>query len=815
MNRERWPQVKPILERALELSEPERKAFLSGACQGDAGLLQEVEQYLRYSTSAQVLLPENGLGEIPFEDERAEPLPEHVGPYRVIREIGRGGMGIVYLAERDDGEFQRVVAIKLIQSGVRDSEFGKLFLRERQILAHLEHPNIARLFEGGTTAAGQPYFAMEFVEGVPLQEYSASHELTLRQKLELFLSICSAVAYAHRKLVIHRDLKPQNVLITTEGAPKLLDFGLAKLLADGSPPGEHTTGALLLTPSHASPEQIKGEPLTVASDVYSLGVLLYELLTGEYPYGPCAGPIGAAIAVLEAAPKPMRRAGAKIPADLEKIVFFALRKEPERRYVTVDTLSEDIRRFLGGYPVRAAGDSLGYRIHKFTRRHRWTLSAAAVAVLALAISGAMTWRAKQQAELRFQQIRGLAHSVVFEIHDAIAGLPGSTPAERLLVARALQYLNALAKDRGNDPGLMFELAQSYDKIGDAQGAPGQANLGDRRGALASYTKARQLLLQLRRRSPADIGVESWLANVDEDLADVLPDDQPALILARRAEAVALFQDVARNSSGLQALYNLARGQYDLALAKSEQRRYRDAIAAWHAALTSFTRIAKAESNSDKAQENLTLVEKRLAGMYYAVGDCANSVIYDKTAAATDASRMAADPNNQAAQTDLSIDLIEIGQCQDKLGQRKQALQTLDRTVALRRRIAASNPRDSRAQSSLEDALRVNAAVQLNAGELGPAWRLGREALGIGTSLHNEHPHDPDQIFRLALDHRGLGLLYRARSEWPHALHEFQTARKLSLNISPRSFADPHDLAAVKALPGLIAECQKHLEISAR
>jgi tetratricopeptide (TPR) repeat protein len=814
MNRERWPEVKRILERAFEVPESERKAFLSDICHGDAGLLHEVEQYLRHSTRAQVLLPEDGLGGIPFEEEAGQSLPERVGPYRVIREIGRGGMGIVYLAERDDGEFHRMVAIKLIQSGMRDSEFGKLFRRERQILAQLEHPNIARLFEGGTTAAGQPYFAMEFVEGVPLQEYCVLHELTLRQKLELFLSICSAVAYAHRKLVIHRDLKPQNVLIAADGVPKLLDFGLAKLLDDGSPPGEHTTGALLLTPSHASPEQIKGEPLTVATDVYSLGVLLYELLTEEHPYGPCAGPIGAAIAVLEAPPKPMRGAGVKIPVDLEKIIFCALRKEPERRYDTVDAFSEDIRRFLGGYPVRVAGDSLGYRIRKFTKRHRWTLSAAAAAVVVLTISGAMTWRAKQQADLRFQQIRGLAHSVVFEIHDAIAGLPGSTPAERLLVARALHYLNALYKDRGNDPGLMFDWAQSYDKIGNAQGAPGQANLGDRRGALASYTKARQLLLQLRRRNPADTGVESWLANVDEDIADVLPEDRSTLTVARRADAVALFQDIAQKSSGLQALYDLARAQYDLALAKSEQRRYRDAIGAWRAALTSFARIAKAESNSDKALENLTLVEKRLAGIYYALGDCANSIAYDKKAAAIDQSRMAADSNNQAAQTDLSLDLIEIGQCQDKLGRRKQALQTLDRTVALRRQIAASNPRDSRAQSSLEDALRVNAGLRLNNGDLGAAWRLEREALGIGTSLHSKHPHDPDQIFRLALDHRGMGLLYRARSDWRHALHEFQTARKLSLNISPRSFADPHDLEAVEVLPTLIASCRKHINASA-
>lgn len=810
MNRERWPEVKRILERALEIPAVERASFVPRACRGDPVLLEEVKEYLAYHTSAEVLLPEGGLIELAPEEESQQKQPERVGPYRILREIGRGGMGIVYLAERADGEFSRRVAIKLIQSGVHEAEFAKLFRRERQILARFEHPNIARLLDAGRTDAGQPYYVMEFVDGVPLEEYCTRHNLSLRKKLELFLSICSAIAYAHRNLVIHRDLKPQNILITAEGTPKLLDFGLAKALAETAPESGATTGAMLLTPSYASPEQIKGEPLTVATDVYSLGVLLYELLSGEHPYGDCAGPIGAAIAVLEASPRALRAAGRRIPADLEKIVFVALRKEPERRYATVDAFMEDIRRFLAGYPVRAAGDSFPYRVRKFTNRHRWTLSAGVAAAVLLAISGVMTWQAKQQAELRFQQIRGLAHSVVFEIHDAIANLPGSTPAERLLVARALQYLNALAKDRGNDPGLMFELAQSYEKIGDAQGHPGRPNLGDRQGALASYRKARQLLVPLRKRKPADTEVENWLANTNEDIADVLPEDEPALILARRAEAVTLFEDLSRKSSGLKALYSLARAQYDLALTESEQRNYSRAVPAWLAAIVSYERIEKAEPNSDTARSNLALVEKRLAGMYYALGDCHHAIAYDRKAAAIDDSRMAANPNNQVAQTDLSFDLIEIGQCQDRLGSRKQALQTLDRTVSLRRSIAARNPRDARAQLGLEDALRVTAGVRLRAGNLNTAWQLQREALGIATSLSIQHPRDPDNIFRLALDHRSLGLLYRARANWPHALEEFQTASTLAQSISPRSFADPHDLEAVRNLPALIADCHAHL-----
>lgn len=810
MNRERWPEVKQILERALEIPVVERASFVPGACRGDPVLLREVEGYLAYETSVEALIPERGIGELALEEEIEQTLPERVGPYRVLREIGRGGMGMVYLAERDDGEFSRLVAIKLIRGGVREGEFAKLFRRERQILARFEHPNIARLLDAGRTAAGQPYYAMEFVEGMPLAEYCTRHDLPLRKKLELFLSICSAVAYAHRKLVIHRDLKPQNILITSEGTPKLLDFGLAKVLAESAPEAAATTGAMLLTPSYASPEQIKGEPLTVATDVYSLGVLLYELLSGEHPYGDCAGPIGAAIAVLEASPQPLHTAGRRIPVDLEKIVVAALRKEPERRYATVDSFMEDIRRFLAGYPVRAAGDSIPYRVHKFARRHRWTVSAGAAAAVALTISGVMTWQAKQQADLRFEQIRGLAHSVVFEIHDAIADLPGSTPAQRLLVARALHYLNALAEDRGNDPALMLNLAQSYERIGDAQGAPARPNLGDRRGALASYTKARDLLLKLRRRNPADKQVESWLAVIDDDIADVLPKKQPTVVLARRTEAVKLFEDISRRTVGLKAVYNLARAQYDLARTKTELRDP-GALVAWHGAIGSFARIAKAEPDSDNAQDNLALAEKRLAGAYYVLGDCVHSMVYDRKAAAIDEARIAANSDNQAALTGLSFDLYEIGECQDELKLRRAALQTLDRTVSLRRLIAVRNPRDVRAQSNLEEALRIDADVRLKAGDLYNAKRLQGEAAAIGALLLKEHPHDGDEMARLALNHLGLGLVYRARSAWRQALEEFQRASTLADGVSSDTFADPHELHAIHRLPMLVAECRQHLD----
>jgi tetratricopeptide (TPR) repeat protein/predicted Ser/Thr protein kinase len=739
-------------------------------------------------------------------DAGSKEPPERIGHYRVLREIGSGGMGVVYLAERDDGEYQQTVAIKVIRRGARDPAFAKLFLRERQILANLEHPNVARLIDGGSTENGQPYYVMEFVDGVPLAEYCFLHSLTLQQKLELFLAIASAVAYAHRKLVIHRDLKPQNVLVGADGAPKLLDFGIAKILAEDAA-AETTTSGLLLTPSHASPEQIAGAPLTVATDVYSLGVLLYEMLSGEYPYGEAAGPIGRAIAVLEQPPRPFRELGVDIPPELEKIVFVALRKEPERRYATVDALNEDIRRYLDGYPVYAAGDSLAYRLAKFGKRHRWALAGASAALIALATAGVVTWRAKQAAELRFQQLRGLAHSVVFEIHDAIADLPGSTAARKLLIARSLQYLNALEQDRGNDPALMLDLAQSYKKIGDAIGNAGAANLGDRSGALESYQKARELLVELRQRNPSDTISERWLGFVDEAIAVALPRRENTEILAREQEAVHLFEDVSHKSSGPQALRDLAQAHFELANTTMGSGNYSDALGLWQRTVQDFAKLDALDSHSDLNRRNLALVEKYLAGDYYALGDCRKAIEHDRAAEALDESRIAANLNNQAAQTDLTLDLIEIGSCLDEMGDRKQAIEILDRTVSLRRGIAKRDPRDDRAQELLEIALRTEGAVLAKRGEFVKASGLLNEALFLGAARRRTVA-DANSLLNLALDHFELGNLYLEGADRPSAGREFRAARTLAAGLPAQTFEDPHERKKIELLPALIAECSR-------
>jgi eukaryotic-like serine/threonine-protein kinase len=386
---DRWKQVKGVLEAALDRSVEERGALVEAACMGDAELRAEVESLLASAAAAHEFLEtaaDPALLRPPAEKRPEARAGARIGPYRVLSEIGRGGMGAVYLAERDDQEYRKRVAIKLVRGDADSASVVRRFRQERQILAELDHPNIARLLDGGTTDEGLPYFVMEYVEGAPIDTYCEAGQLTVERRLELFRTVCAAVGDAHRKHVVHRDLKPSNILVTAEGAPKLVDFGIAKLL---TPPAgsEHTvTGTRLMTPEYGSPEQWRGGPVTAASDIYSLGVLLYRLLVGRSPYP--AGPdlphqLGRAIC--EEDPVPPSAAAAaptryQLVGDLDAIVLKALRKEPERRYGSAAELSEDIRRHLAGLPVTARKDGLASRAGRLVRRNR----AVAMTVLAMA-----------------------------------------------------------------------------------------------------------------------------------------------------------------------------------------------------------------------------------------------------------------------------------------------------------------------------------------------------------------------------------------------------------------------------------------------
>jgi eukaryotic-like serine/threonine-protein kinase len=546
-------RIEAIFNEALDAPSEVRPALIAERCDGDEVLMAEVKSLLRASDAEEHLTAsrrrEPGVGidngidaEIPLEQRR-------IGPYQLDRLLGRGGMGAVYLAHRVDGQFEQQVAVKLIDLPLATDFFRERFRMERQILAGLQHPFIARLLDGGVSADGDLYLAMEYVDGVPIHRYCETTGLTIAERLELFLSVCEAVQFAHQNLVVHRDLKPDNILVAVDGTPRLLDFGTAKLV---SPSREKEEGDLTrqgfqsFTPQYASPEQVLGQPITTATDTYSLGVLLYLLLTGSLPYELKELTTGEMLRVICEEPprKPVSGVGSKnrLDADLEAILEKALRKEPQQRYRTAEQLASDVRDFLDGRPVAARRGTFRYLAAKFIRRNRVGIAAAALLALTLAagIVG-VVWQARlanvqrRRAEARAADLRQLSNSLLSELDEAIKQIPGSTGAQKLLVTRVLEHLDRMTKDAEGDRQSELDLVDAYTRLGNVQGNVYDQNLGDPAGALASLGKAIAIAEPLTRSDANDREALQSLATAQEDRGEVLGG------LGRVVESVAMLK----------------------------------------------------------------------------------------------------------------------------------------------------------------------------------------------------------------------------------------------------------------------------------
>ncbi len=532
MTPERWRKIEEIFQTVIEHPADERQTMLTQYCDGDAELRREIEALLAQDETDEFLqAPIKDVAKSLTRPSDDDLIGRRIGPYHIIKLLGQGGMGAVYLAERADAEYYRQVALKVVRRGM-DTHFAlNRFRYERQILATLEHPNIARMLDGGATEDGLPYFVMEYVVGQPITEYCAERRLSIAERLRLFLPVCAAVQHAHQKLIVHRDLKPGNILVTTSeikdgGVPKLLDFGIAKLLDPALSPIDVTrtmTALRMMTPDYASPEQARGLPITTASDVYSLGVTLYELLTGERPhrfetYAPaeierviCETNVERPSAAALRITGPTTRLRKQLTGDLDNIVLMALRKEPERRYQSVEQMAEDIRCYLEGRPISARRESLTYRAGKFVRRNKLGVAAALLVLFSLIGGLIVSNYQARRAERRFQQVRKLANTFLFEFHDEIDDLPGSTRARELVVKTALEYLDSLAQEAAGDAALETELAIAYQKVGDVQGDPWTANLGRTTAAVTSYRKSLELAERLVASGHADLKIRRILA----------------------------------------------------------------------------------------------------------------------------------------------------------------------------------------------------------------------------------------------------------------------------------------------------------------
>jgi len=471
MTPDRWHQVERLFVRCLMMDDPGRQALLVRECAQDAELAATLQRMLAADAAgADVLQRVVGAAAsrlpLPVEEWQGRML----GNYRIERQLGAGGMGTVFLARRADAEYERQVAIKVLSNAFASPDERRRFLAERQILADLAHPNIAQLLDGGTTAEGVPYLVMEFIDGQPIDTYCNARELPLAQRLRLFIEVCATVQYAHQHLVIHRDIKPGNILVTAGGVPKLLDFGIAKLLGAAALPRTIalTVGAArLLTPLHASPEQLRGDPVTTASDVYSLGVLLYRLVTGRHAHEERgdAGTLGQESAA-DPPPRPSRvarRWRRELAGDLDNIVARAMHQDVKRRYATAAGLAQDIECHLARRPVSAHADSLGYRLGKFIARHRAAAVTSVVAVAAL--GGLAIYYRNQPVDSRTVGFSHLALATLVEYPSQLARERAALARDRLALRRLLDdayaALSVEPAQSLDTARLVLTLAQAY------------------------------------------------------------------------------------------------------------------------------------------------------------------------------------------------------------------------------------------------------------------------------------------------------------------------------------------------------------------
>lgn len=746
---ERWAEVERLFLQAAEVpAGAPRDAFLDERCGGDVLLRKEVLSLLQYDTREESplldALQASAASMLISEDLAPGGL---VGVWRIERELGRGGMAVVYLATRADGEFRKHVAIKVIKRGMDTTAIIERLRRERRILAALEHPSIARLVDGGTLPDGRPWIAMEHVDGMPIDSYCERHGLGIEERCRLLDKVFDAVAAAHRSLVIHRDLKPGNILVSEDGNPKLLDFGIARLLDTSS---EETMDAPLtlnspqpLTPQYASPEQMRGEPVGTATDIYSLGVVVYELLAGARPVrdGQNSEPVRASAAAQAAGKN--RQWSKRLAGDLDAILQAALRTEPDRRYLSVEQMQADLRRHLSGLPVSARKETWSYRLRKFSARHRVGVLLAAAAALA-AITGlfaivhaekdAQAQRAK--AEQRLGEMVELANSELFNIHDSIERLPGAVDARRKIVGSTLQYLDRLNTDSGGDSRVLEALAAAYTRIAKVQGSPLQPNLGDQKGAEQSYLKAAKIFDILAARGTessklqlldaefrdeyakllydtgqADYAVaqyqrgiaqteavlrtdpHNFLAQKDNavlhlDMGEAKLNPDPAGVVRIDQEVLPEFDEMLRERPGdPDILLNLSMLRSQMGNALQYENRFQEAIESFRKAAELCEQLNALHPQDVQVQRELMMISGHLGDitgspMFMSLGDYRTGAMWYEKAVEIARKMAAADPSDKEAQDNEGTAVDRLGGSQQAAGQSRAAIESFNQAEAL-------------------------------------------------------------------------------------------------------------------------------------
>jgi len=867
MDEDRYQRAKELFLAACDLPPEEREAMLQRQCAGDAELRADVESLLTHDA------PTAAVGRAPIADvtpEKPQAMPRTIGPYRVSHELGRGGMGIIYLGAPEAGQFKRRVAIKVLKRGTDTERVLHRFELERQVLSAMNHPGIARLYDAGETDDGVPYFVMEYVDGLPLGEYCDAHRLHIDERLELFRKVCAAVHYAHQNLVVHRDLKPSNIIVTADGQPKLLDFGIAKLvnpemsLISGSPTAPEFR---VLTPEYASPEQVRGGPITTASDVYSLGVLLYELVSGHRPYRlrsrvraelerviceedpekPSTAisrieetePNGTTTTTKTITPESVsktredrpERLRRRLAGDIDNIVLMAMRKEPQRRYASAEQLAEDIDRHLRGLTVHARRDTLGYRTAKFIRRNRGGVAAAAIIVLLLIAGIAGTswgWQvavregaeaeqarageaqqreiAQEQsdrAQRHFDQVRSLAHTFMFEIHDSIKDLDGSLKARELLVSTALEYLGALARDVGDDAELQRYLASCYARVGDIQGGVRTASAGDLESALICYRTAEAIQLKQMEAAPADETLRKELSSTYLRIGDILKrtgDTRGALDMCQASLAIreALAATKPEDPSFKRHLA-VALSSVGGACAKLGDDAA--ALAHYERSLALRQQLAAERPDDLELKDDLATIHHRIGGRLKNLGDHEAALRRYEEAIAIRRQLIEADADNSTWRRGLAVLHYSTGKLLLLMDEPEAALDHLNQYLSVTEQRAADNPDSARAKRDLGSAYEIIAGTKGMMGDWEAALEDYRTLQSIVQPLVGKHPEDTQYLLLLAVSYEGIAQALAELNDLPGAIEQAREAGTLYEQLAE---ADPDDARRRGRVPAAMA-----------
>jgi len=761
---ETWKQVDPLFTMALEIPALEREAWLRDLRERQPGLAPFVEELL--ATHDQ-LERATGIETVP---RLAAPPPgdefasgEILGPFRLISPLGRGGMGEVWLAEQADGRVERKVALKLPTFFEAGGARAERFRRERDILAKLEHPNIARLYDAGVSGSGQPWLAMEFVSGEPLDVYAATRKLPIRDRLALIRQVLAAVAHAHRFLVVHRDLKPANILVDAAGQVKLLDFGIAKLLDEeanaGSPQQDLTRmGGRAMTLRYAAPEQAAEGAITTATDVYALGVILHEFVTGASPYRAVregraftqvalvqeniARPSSLALSAEAAHERGVaspRHLARFVSGDLDAILLKALRRDPADRYASAQLFDEDIRRHLESLPVLAREGTWRYLAGRYARRHRLPIAAAAAIVVALAAGLVVAESQRVRAERHFAQVRKLANTFIFDVHGAIEKLPGSLAARQTLVKTSLEYLDSLAAETGSDRGLRREIASGYRKIAEIEGDTQNANVGEAGAARRHAERSVAMLEALDRDDPRDLATlrelrsaKSLLARLLKDGGDpaTIPTREAVVTLAARAVALPAATRDDRREQAV-AVADLA---VDLSVLKSNQPAARERIEKATAMLDALDRESPGDRAVRDAQASAYERASIIVGASLRPEDLPRDIELMQRSVDITESLFRDDPLDQRLEQAIVKRLTTLAQSQRQAGDLAVAAANLARARELGAAAWSREPGNAANAVAYLRALAVGVSVEQTLGRHEEAIAIGREVEALESKL---------------------------------------------------------------------------------